>query len=290
MYSPIGVYPSRGLGRCGLCGQQRKMTEAHVPPQSTGNRGGSMQRAYWMNTPDGARLSPWQDGGLSVYGLCEECNHVTSVKADPAYAEFHRRVTRIHGRRVLIPADLPARVAPGLVARSVLAGMFAINSDLYQRAPELARGIRCGDDGLRLPEDLRLCIALNNGPRSRIGGPVGYMRVLGRREFHMPLAEVWFPPLAWCIRVARTSAPSLGQELTASWGDATDWIRYGSDLETDLRNIVSRLPTMQPPQFGADEWVIMSSDQVMTAVDGRPKPLERARAAQSKHPARLVTS
>ena len=58
----------------------------------------------------------------------------------------------------------------------------------------------------------------------------------------------------------------------ATWGDATEWIRYSSDLETDLRNIVSRLPTMQPPQFGADEWVILSGDQVMTALHGRPKP------------------
>lgn len=231
MYSRIGVYPSPGLGRCGLCGQQRKMTEAHVPPQSTGNRGGSMQRAYWMNGPGGARLSTWQDGGLSVYGLCEECNYVTSGKADPAYTDFHRQVARVRSfrqHRVFIPMNVPVRVAPGLVARSVLAGMFAINSALYERATELARGIRRGDDGLRLPEDLRLCVALTNGPRSRIGGPVGYMRVLRRREFHMPLAEVWFPPLAWCIRVARPVEASLGHELTASWGDATEWIRYGS--------------------------------------------------------------
>jgi hypothetical protein len=273
-YGRLGLDRRRGLGRCGLCGQQRQMTEAHVPPKAAGNRWPDRQRALWVMGKRGAQLSGWQPGGLSVYGLCGDCNHVTSERADPAYIDFHRDVSWLldsPARRLLsTPGDLPARVAPGLVARSVLAGMFATNDNLYDRMPELAEGIRAGRDDLRLPEDLRLLMALTPGPMSRLGGPVGYMQVLTTRRFHMPLAEVWFAPLVWCLRSARETDPSLGPDFTSGWADATGWVRYGSELVTDLRNVIGALPVTWPPQFGADEWLILSSDEAMTAVEGRP--------------------
>lgn len=276
MFIRLGVHRRRGMGRCGLCGSHRKMTEAHVPPQAVGNRGPHRQRAQWVAGNGGAQLGRWQDGGLSVYGLCERCNHQTSVRADPAYIDFHLRLAGLldTGIRLLQHSgDLPVRVAPGLVARSVLAGMFAVNDRLYDRYPELAKGLRTDSPDLRLPEDLRLLMAMTPGPRSRLGGPVGYMRVLTVRQFHMPLAEIWFPPLAWVLRAARASEPSLGPDLTTSWGDATEWVRYGPELTTDLRNVMRTMPVAYLPEFGAEEWVILAGDGAMTAIEGRPTPL-----------------
>jgi len=249
------------------------MTEAHVPPQATGNNGKRRQRAKWTTGPGGARVGSWQDGGLSVFGLCFDCNNLTSGSADPAYIDFHTRVAaawRPSLHLLTRLGELPVRVAPGLVARSVLAGMCAINDGVQQHFRGLAQGLMHDDGDLRLPEGLRLCLALTAGDYSRIGGPVGYMRVGTRRELHMPLAEIWFPPLAWCLRSSRPTDPSLGAEITAAWGDATDWIRYGPDLTTDLRNVIGRLPVAQAPQFGAEEWVILAGD-TMTALEGRPK-------------------
>lgn len=275
MIERLGLYRPRGMNRCGLCVQWRQMTEAHVPPQSIGNNGKRRQRAKWTTGPGGARVGNWQDGGLSVYGLCFDCNNLTSGKADPAYLDFHARVIaawKPSVQRLLTHrGELPVRVAPGLVARSVLAGMCAINDRLQEHFPDLAQGLLHDDGDLRLPEGLRLRLALTVGDYSRIGGPVGYMRVATRREFHMPLAEIWFPPLAWCLRSPRSTDPGLGPEITATWGDATDWIRYGPDLSTDLRNIIGPLPVVQAPRFGADDWVILTGDEVMTALEGRPK-------------------
>jgi hypothetical protein len=270
----MGLQRGRGLGRCGLCGQQRKMTEAHVPPASAGNNRVGRKRALWVVDSRGAKLGGWKPGGMSVYGLCEPCNHATHDRADPAYADFHRHIERLlrpAARRLLTPASgLPADVAPGLVARSVLAGMFAVNPDLYDRYPVLARGVRLGEPDIRLPDDLRLLLALTPGPRARLGGPVGYMRVLTKREFHIPLAEVWFPPLAWCLRTARASEPQLGPDLTSTWADATGWVRYAPEFVTDLRNVAGPLPLVQPPQFGGDDWVVLTGDEAMTAIEGRP--------------------
>lgn len=273
-YRRLGLYRPRGIGRCGLCGQQRQMTEAHFPPRAIGNHG-HRERAQWVADVRGARLSEWIAGGLSVYGLCSDCNGLTSGRADPAYVDLHHGVARVRSpatRRLLITRnELPVRVAPGLVARSVIAGMFAINDQLQERFPDLARGLRDDHLDLRLPVELQLRLALTEGQYSRLGGPVGYMRVLGVRELHMPLAEVWFPPLAWCLRSSRSADRSLGPEITSTWGDVTDWIRYVPDMVTDLRNVVGSLPVVNPPRFGADEWVVLSSDEAMTALEGRPK-------------------
>lgn len=202
-----------GLGRCGLCGHHRHMTEAHVPPQGIGNRAPLHRRASWVTSPRGAGIDSYKPGGLSVFGLCFNCKNVSSGAADPAYIDFHNAVTRYWSptiRRLLVePTAVPAPVAPGLVARSVLVGLFAINDRLQDHSPDLARGLRDDDPNLRLPDELRLRIALMEGARSRIGGPVGYMRVLTRRETCMPFADV-------CSRRSR-GASSRHAPVTQSW-------------------------------------------------------------------------
>lgn len=247
------------------------MTEAHVPPQAIGNRAPEHSRASWVTTDDGARIGSYKPGGLSVFGLCEPCNNLTSGMADPAYIDFHRQVSRYWSptiRRLLIePTAVPARLAPGLVARSVLIGMFAINERLHEHFPDLAHGLRDGDPDLRLPESLRLRVALAEGPRSRIGGAVGYMRVARRRETYMPFADMWFPPLAWCLISSRSGDPSLGPDITTEWGDATAWVRFAAETIVDLRNLVGALPIAPPPMFGSDDWVVMFGGG-MVALEG----------------------
>jgi hypothetical protein len=250
------------------------MTEAHVPPQACGNSGAFIERAQWTVGPGGAQIGRWQDGGLSVYGLCRDCNVLTSDKADPAYVDFHRRVQAVlspgGGRLSLATGGLPVAVAPGLVSRSVLAGMFAINDSLQDMFPDVALGLRERSETLRLPDELELRLAITVGRESRIGGPVGYMKVLRERIFYLPFADVWFPPLAWSVSSTRDTAVSLGPSLTRDWADVSEWVRYGADLVTDLRNLTRQLPLVRPPRFGAEEWVLLSGN-TMTAVEGRSK-------------------
>jgi hypothetical protein len=148
--------------------------------------------------------------------------------------------------------------------------MCAINDRLQEHFPALAADLRAEEADMRLPEGLTLRLALTDEVRSRVGGPVGYMRVLQRREMHMPLAEIWFPPLAWCLTSTRATDPSLGPDFTGGWADASVWIRFSEELETDLRNIAGPLPVTRPPQFGAEDWVILTGDEVMAALEGRP--------------------
>jgi len=74
------------------------------------------------------------------------------------------------------------------------------------------------------------------------------------------------------LRSTRSTPSSLGPQITSTWGDVTDWVRYGSDLTTDLRNVVGPLPAAQAPQFGAEGWVIITGDGVMTVIEGDSTP------------------
>jgi hypothetical protein len=247
------------------------MTEAHVPPQGVGNRAPRHRRASWVTSDRGAGIDSFKPGGLSVFGLCADCNNLTSHAADPAYIDFHSAVTRFWApsvRPLLLEATgVPAPVAPRLVARSILVGMFAVNDRLQELFPELARALREDEPDIRLPDELCLRLALMEGIRSRISGPIGYMRVLTRRETYMPLADVWFPPLAWCLASAHATGPSLGPDITAGWGDATDWLLYAPDHVDDLRRLVGALPIAAPPMFGTDDWVVLTGDG-MVALEG----------------------
>jgi hypothetical protein len=266
------VRTAPGPGRCGLCGQQRQLTLAHVPPRQVGNHGGRVQRAPWVTSPAGAKLGSFKAGPLTVYGLCADCNNLTSGMDDPAYIDFHKEVERYLRptmRRLLLePTQIPARVAPGLVARSVLAGMFALNDRLQEHYPEFADELRDSGADRRLPDELSLRLALTSGSHARVGGPVMFMRVLGTRELHSPFADIWFPPLAWCLTSSRPAPSSLGPEISDRWADVSDWIRYRTETTVDLRDLVRRIEFASAPQFGADEWVTMLGDS-MAAVEAR---------------------
>jgi hypothetical protein len=146
--------------------------------------------------------------------------------------------------------------------------MFAINDRLQDHFPHLAGTLRAGDSRLVLPDEVRLRLALVEGAESRISGPVGYMRVLTRRETHMPFADVWFPPLAWSLVSTRNHPASLGPDITTNWGDASEWARYAPSVTLDLRALVGALPIAPPPMFGTDDWVVMTGNG-MTTIEGR---------------------
>lgn len=65
------------------------------------------------------------------------------------------------------------------------------------------------------------------------------MRVITGLECHLPLAEIWYPPLAWCLVSSRSTDPGLGPALTAECADATAW---AGGTVTDLRNVAGRPP------------------------------------------------
>ena len=172
----------------------------------------------------------------------------------------------------MIQGEAPdARLAPGAVARCVLYGMFALNSRLRVRYPQLARDLLEEEyrlrPNIRWPQDLSLKLGLCD-PRMRhmglAAGSVWALRVLGAPQWHGSFADIVWWPLTWSLVPAQGSVSSLAGRLpiTEDLPDVSEWLFYGPDrTNVDLRNVVRRLPAMSHPLLnGSDDWLELYPD------------------------------
>lgn len=255
---------------CGLCGDVRKLSRAHVPPQVAGNST-RVQRAADVIDAGTRRPGRWLEGGVWVRGLCEPCNNRAGRAYDQAYADFSDQISRLTSptarRLQVLPGEAPgARFAPGLVARAVLYGMFAINPRLRILYPDLAHDlsheIAPGHGPIRWPVQLRLMVGLSHPllPHSAlVSSGVWAMRVLTERVVHNTFGDIVFPPLTWTLVPAdsRTEREGLGPQITGPLGDASDWVNFGPDrVAVDLRTICAALPAIALPLLvDSNDWV-----------------------------------
>ena len=253
---------------CGLCGKLELLSRTHVPPQSAGNTGQVTRGATEIR--QGIRRQERQRvGGLWVRGLCRACNTLAGSDCDPAYADFAQRMLAYQRTSAVlgIPGrNVPAlNVAPALVARSVLFGMFAINTNLREIAPELAIALLENHPSATLPAGIRLRVARISGRRARVTGAYWAQRVLTRPQRYWVFGEISFPPFAWALAV---DEPGMIFDEDG-WADASDWSTLPPTPSTvDLRSLVSTFPPVRHPLLGEhDEWIEMLSDQICPIVE-----------------------
>jgi hypothetical protein len=250
---------------CGLCGQFRKPTRTHVPPQVAGNATAVRRAPDVIDAGRVRRPGRWSEGGMWVRGLCMDCNNLAGRTCDRAYADFAAQIGRMStpfARSMqVIPNEAPCVVfAPQLVARCVLFGMFGINPRLRVIFPDLADDLVRGADLVRWPDKATLRVGYTHPAAGRLGllsSGMWMMRVLTERVVHFSFADIVFPPLVWFL-VSSESSGQLGPQITLSLSDASDWIRY-SPVRTgvDLRSLSRTFPAFLHPMLspGRDSWV-----------------------------------
>ena len=239
---------------CGLCGLNTKMSRTHVPPQCAGNDH-LVGRAYMLTHNAKARIGRHSDGGLHVYGLCEDCNGVGSVY-EAAYKELSGHLEPFRNRsagfdtisRVTLPHS---EIDRGSIARAIVIGAFGLAPTLRLRWPDLARTLSAKDATLPVPDELRLRIALARGNTARIGGMThGYFfggPWAQRGSSGEPLAvhafaECYFPPIAWVLTDA--DQPVLDAQ---GWGDITGWLAQRPGARSYLDDDGLALPYVSHP-------------------------------------------
>jgi hypothetical protein len=248
---------------CGLCGEFRFPTKAHVPPQAAGNNA-KVLRASDVMDARARRPGHWREGGMWVRGLCYDCNNLAGRAFDQAYADFAAQVARLStpvARSMqVIPGEPPgAFFAPGLVARCVLFGMFGIYPRLRVIFPELAHDLVHQAEHVRWPDKVTLRVGLTHPLAGNLGlltSGIWMMRVMDERVVHFSFADVVFPPLAWFL-VADDSEPELGPQITQSLADASDWVRYSPErTAVDLRSLTRSFPAVFHPMLapGRNSW------------------------------------
>lgn len=275
-FSLVGSTLSSAAARaCGLCGQIRKLSKAHVPPQAAGNTR-KVLRAPDVIVDRVRRPGRWTEGGMWVRGLCEDCNNQAGNRYDAPYADFADQVARLSTpmarRLAVIPGEPPgAQFAPGLVSRAVLFGMFAINPRLRVLFPELAHDLKNeptpGHGPIRWPDQLALKVARTQPglPDSGvISSGVWAMRVMHERVVHFTFGDIVFPPLMWSLAPNHTDSEQdgLGPQISKPMADAREWVKYGPDrTSVDLRTIIRTLPAIAHPMLvRTDDWVEMMTN------------------------------
>ncbi len=251
---PFGLMrTATGKYKCGLCGQKKRMSRAHVPPQCAGNTG-LVTRSHLLVRGNEVAAGRADVGGLHFRGLCRECN--TEVGSyDKAYGDFANAMRPLWVKDWQL--ELPEVVAvpdiiirPGDVARSVIGGVAAASPMLRERWPILTEALRSGGAAV-LPDALSLRLALARGVSARVSGAFAGFHVIGpRRRFTATgrpigissLGSTYFPPLAWELV---HSGPTLLDEY--KWADASNWIQYDIGEVVPLRALVTALPPTAHP-------------------------------------------
>lgn len=266
----IGARPRTSV--CGICGRRGKMSRAHVPPRAAGNRDEVLR---FRPRPGGRTRLPQdgQRGGLWIETICTDCNSLAGAKFDGAYADFSRRLrpfTETPGARLDLNHGSvpPVNVAPGLVSRSMLCGLLAVNPQIRSEFPGLAAQLLDDDAELRIPGRLQLRMALTGSRLARLTSGF-WMFTLGNEFSHAALSEVWFRPLAFALVYTDWG---LGTALVDAlgWADITDWPLYARErTSVDLRNIVPRLPLVSPPQIAdAEPWIALLNHERCLRLEG----------------------
>ena len=259
---------------CGLCGDYRKLSRTHVPPQVAGNNH-TVERAPDVIDDSGGhrirRPGTWKAGGMLVRGLCEPCNQLAGRMYDQAYADFARDVRRLTTAAArqfaVVPGEAPGiQFAPGLIARCVMFGMFAINPRLRTIVPGLADDLLHedppGSGPIRWPDQLTLRAGRVHPYRRRtavLSSGIFSMRVLTERVTHFSFGDIVFDPLVWSLvpPVGGPERAQLGPAITEQLTDASDWIHFGPDrTSVDLRSLTRTFPALMHPAFtDRDDWV-----------------------------------
>lgn len=274
----LGLDPwSKGSRICGLCGEYRKMTRAHVPPQAAGNTGDVTSATVRVCNSERTTGRP-KAGGMWLRGLCRDCNGLAGENYDAAYGDFAAGLTRYFGARthLFLPAAEPAPpvwVAPGRVARSVLIGMFATTPHLRTIFPGLAHDLQHRRPHITMPDGATLRMALYRSRSTRLASMAYGMRVLTHRQHYNVFSEIYFRPLAWTLSPNddRLDGAGLGESAVSSWPVVDQWLQYGDDVTAlDLRDLCRRgIPTVgHPLREGRGEWIETFQNDTAAFLEG----------------------
>lgn len=230
----IKMLPRHRLrGYCRLCGKESDLTEEHIPPQASGNKGRHQNFTLddWLkyrftDSPQVKRTI--EQGGISGYTLCDKCNSFTGHYYGNEYKRWVQQakyiiecwgvgaISKLNqmngplGEEVVFGNKKSGPVKPGAMVRQVLSFMCSLSGswNLAERHPEIRR-IILDQSKEPLPINMELGMSLYLGPKVRICGP--QLILNAKTEKWRWCQELAFPPFSFLLVMASNEKkPGLG--------------------------------------------------------------------------------
>lgn len=217
----------------------------------------------WMLVQDRSR-----DGGMRVWGHCEDCRSATSPW-DDEYILWAKEIGRAlvrsprRGERSALTGSFPT-ARPGRFVRAALAGMTALAEGLVETHPELVATIRTGAL-LAARHDVRFLVGVTPATeRIYVGGGHAGLAVSitlrgpssTQEDRALPAISAisHFPPLSLLLVAGQTAS-------RYPHTDCTSWLEYGVD------DVVESFPIALPAVRLDDGAVIVATPAAFTQVN-----------------------
>lgn len=129
------------IGRCNLCGRNRKLTWDHVPPRgSTDVTRVEMRSILDVMCAKGKSTPPIESqNGLKFRTICGDCNSLLGREFDPTLNEFSRSVGRYLVTSLAVPSLVMHVTKPKRLLKAVLGHLVAAKVEAQpSRFDELA--------------------------------------------------------------------------------------------------------------------------------------------------------
>ena len=235
------------MARCAICGDNRKLTWEHVPPQSAYNDAPLLRRHVIMVERHGGKYAKATSsmGELKRKTLCGQCNTGTARWYVEAYADFTKQMAHYADR---CPSGKVAEHPNmDIMISKVISAKILTSLHIYPaRVAKQALCMFCATCGTRLADrypdmypEIRTRV-LNKRSRGKIGDTRLWLYIrsvhggkwtgLGLRHNRLTspseYSEVSFWPAGWVLTFNGEERPKLCE--------VTHWLRYDYDEKVSL--------------------------------------------------------
>jgi hypothetical protein len=237
------------FGICHICGQEKKLSFEHVPPEAAFNDRRILHTAFEkVLCSENLDEVPGrvQQRGAGAHTLCEKCNSDTGSWYGSAYADWaHQAMQIVIGTRGQPSLAYPYNLFPLRVLKQIVCMFFSVNSPLFQSLQsELVRFV-LNRELREMPPTVRLYAFYTFSDRSRAVSATAVMRGFGSGNATVDvISEITFPPFGFVMTLGNDSKPPEGGlcEISSfSQFEYKDW-RTAISMKLPLMPIYTAFP------------------------------------------------
>ena len=206
-------------GKCALCGETKKLTFEHIPPQKFYN-----DETVYIYHGDAFfkknAKSHQEQRGFGLYSLCDSCNNLTGGWYNNAFLDFANNIDKITPQ-ILTTADNYINcnnVYPNQVIKQILSWFCSVNND-DSRIDDLRKFVLDKNAVGINQERFRLLIAFTDIEYIMCHGFGKITKIFDAGIETETFSEVVFPPFDFRLIIN----PNINEEY---WGDITMFADY----------------------------------------------------------------